>query len=259
MLDKLKCKSVHHWRNFCPFVNFNTTIVHLISLFLTICTTKRTHIPRCSVWSRYLGKPWYFVKPEPSHVRPQTFCPNKVPRETMVPWIGQDGLFKPCKLCQTEHSPRASQTGFTKVPWNDIWSCHKYYHHYANIQWADRNMLLKSEPNAECRMRQIMEHIPWIPWSWEVQDSFLFFLFWYKPEKKEQPKTSKKTFGNGCFWGWALHWKHLTWVSYWWRVEDRLNSWAVDTGGRGGHFRSKKLQCRFCWFQSGIFWKKSAM
>ena len=26
--------------------------------------------------------------------------------------------------------------------------------------------------------------------------------------------------------------------------------------GGGGHFRSKKLHCRFCWFQSGIFWVK---
>ena len=24
----------------------------------------------------------------------------------------------------------------------------------------------------------------------------------------------------------------------------------------GGHFGSKKLHCRFCWFQSGIFWVK---
>ena len=27
---------------------------------------------------------------------------------------------------------------------------------------------------------------------------------------------------------------------------------------RGGHFRSKKLHCRFCWFQSSIFWRKKA-
>ena len=25
-------------------------------------------------------------------------------------------------------------------------------------------------------------------------------------------------------------------------------------GVGGGHFRSKKLHCKFCWFQSGIFW-----
>ena len=31
--------------------------------------------------------------------------------------------------------------------------------------------------------------------------------------------------------------------------------WKTSEGG-GGHFRSKKLHCRFCWFQSGIFWVK---
>ena len=32
----------------------------------------------------------------------------------------------------------------------------------------------------------------------------------------------------------------------------------LPKGGGGSHFRSKKLHCRFCWFQSGIFWGKKA-
>ena len=34
--------------------------------------------------------------------------------------------------------------------------------------------------------------------------------------------------------------------------------WKSSEGRGGGHFRSKKLHCRFCWFQSGIFWRKKA-
>ena len=36
----------------------------------------------------------------------------------------------------------ASQTGLTKVPQTDIWSCHKYRYQIANIQHNEPIMLL---------------------------------------------------------------------------------------------------------------------
>ena len=65
---------------------------YMVMLHLAILVELGIHIPRCSVLSRYLGKPWCLVLTVLIHVHLQTSRLNKVPCETMVPCYGQDDL-----------------------------------------------------------------------------------------------------------------------------------------------------------------------
>ena len=67
--------------------------------------------------------------------------------------------------------------------------------------------------------------------------------------------VSSKMSSIGCL-CWKRHPKVLKHMIPF-RDDRRFKNWCFfwkSSKGGGGHFQSKKLHCRFCWFQSGIFW-----